>query len=519
MPAIVTFTCIEGPLKGKIYSFQTRTTFLVGRSHECLITIPKSEESMEISRHHCMIEICPPLARIRDFGSLNGTYLNGKRIGSRGPSQAAGDPKAVSPQCDLANGDTIRMANIQFSVAIDAPEVCRRCGKEIPEKERSQCCTADNPYVCGACRVKEIAERNRRLAAEKQKKERAEAAKRKPAYPKKGGAAAPKPATVKAAGPIPGRAGAPDIMALVAQILEKARLGAPDVQNIKGYKILKTLGRGGMGAVYLAQQEATGKQVALKVMLPQMAANKDAVARFCREMDNAKALRHPHIVQSFESGFADNVFYLTMEVCNAGSLQDLLQKKGGRLALDEGVDLMLQALEGLKYLHTAPIPNVKLADGRYGRGTGLVHRDLKPANLFLHTVNGKPTVKIADLGLAKAFDQAGLSGLTMTGQIAGSPPFMPRQQVIDYLNTRPEVDVWAIAATFYNVLTGAFPRNFPPGKDIWLAILQSDPVPIRQRNPAIPPKLAAVIDRALVDKPTIGFSCIADFQREVQGAL
>nr|WP_054690339.1 FHA domain-containing protein [Desulfosarcina cetonica] len=244
MPAIVTFTCIEGPLKGKIYSFQTRTTFLVGRSHECLITIPKSEESMEISRHHCMIEICPPLARIRDFGSLNGTYLNGKRIGSRGPSQAAGDPKAVSPQCDLANGDTIRMANIQFSVAIDAPEVCRRCGKEIPEKERSQCCTADNPYVCGACRVKEIAERNRRLAAEKQKKERAEAAKRKPAYPKKGGAAAPKPATVKAAGPIPGRAGAPDIMALVAQILEKARLGAPDVQNIKGYKILKTLGRG-----------------------------------------------------------------------------------------------------------------------------------------------------------------------------------------------------------------------------------------------------------------------------------
>lgn len=274
-----------------------------------------------------------------------------------------------------------------------------------------------------------------------------------------------------------------------------------------------------MGAVYLAQQEATGKQVALKVMLPQMAANKDAVARFCREMDNAKALRHPHIVQSFESGFADNVFYLTMEVCNAGSLQDLLQKKGGRLALDEGVDLMLQALEGLKYLHTAPIPNVKLADGRYGRGTGLVHRDLKPANLFLHTVNGKPTVKIADLGLAKAFDQAGLSGLTMTGQIAGSPPFMPRQQVIDYLNTRPEVDVWAIAATFYNVLTGAFPRNFPPGKDIWLAILQSDPVPIRQRNPAIPPKLAAVIDRALVDKPTIGFSCIADFQREVQGAL
>ncbi|WP_083455821.1 protein kinase domain-containing protein [Desulfosarcina cetonica] len=82
-----------------------------------------------------------------------------------------------------------------------------------------------------------------------------------------------------------------------------------------------------MGAVYLAQQEATGKQVALKVMLPQMAANKDAVARFCREMDNAKALRHPHIVQSFESGFADNVFYLTMEVCNAGSLQDLLQKK------------------------------------------------------------------------------------------------------------------------------------------------------------------------------------------------
>lgn len=522
MSASVTFRCVQGPLEGKQFAYTERASFLIGRAEDCAIRIPRTEETMEVSRHHCLVEISPPLARIRDFGSLNGTYLNGERIGSRDPSQQPGDVSPDSPQRDLADGDTITLSNVTFEVAIESFDVCEECNAEIPKEKRDAALMDGQRLVCDACRARMAEQKRREEEAARQREQQAakarqdaEAARQRAEQAKK---AAQADEARKAAQPAQGKPGI-DPMALVKALLEQARQGAPDVQNIRGYSILKTLGKGGMGAVYLARKDDTGQEVALKVMLPQVAANKDAVARFRREMDNATALRHPNIVESYESGYANNVFYLTMEVCNAGSVQDLQKEKGGKLPFDQAVTLMLQAFDGMEYMHSATIPNVRLANGGYGQGKGLVHRDIKPANLFLNRSGDRLTVKVADLGLAKAFDQAGLSGLTMTGQAAGSPPFMPRQQVIDYLHAKPEVDVWAIAATFYNLLTGAFPRDFAPGKDIWLAILQSDPVPIRQRDASIPAKLAAVIDRALVDKPRIGFSTIHDFHREVLKAL
>ena len=92
--------------------------------------------------------------------------------------------------------------------------------------------------------------------------------------------------------------------------------------------------------------------------------------------------------------------------------------------------------------------------------------------------------------LAKAFDVAGLSGQTRTGSAAGTPVFMPRQQVVNFKYAKPEVDVWAAAASFYFLVTGQFPREFAPGKDRWQMVLQSDAVPIRARNSAIPARLA-----------------------------
>ena len=96
---------------------------------------------------------------------------------------------------------------------------------------------------------------------------------------------------------------------------------------------------------------------------------------------------------------------------------------------------------------------------------------------------------------------------------------MPRQQVVDFLHSKPEVDVWAIAATYYNLLTGAFPRDFSQGKDVWLNILQSSAVPIRQRDPSIPASVAKAVDAALVDKPRIGFATINDFHAALLKAL
>ena len=162
---------------------------------------------------------------------------------------------------------------------------------------------------------------------------------------------------------------------------------------------------------------------------------------------------------------------------------------------------------------------VKLADGGVGTGKGLVHRDLKPGNIFL-TGSGKDRIaKIADVGVGKAFDTAGLSGHTVTGNVAGTPVFMPRQQIINFKYAKPDVDVWALAATYYNLLTGFYPRDFPKGEDLWLVVLKARPVPIRQRKSSIPEKLARVIDKALIDDPEIIFQSAAELKQAIIEAL
>ncbi len=194
-----------------------------------------------------------------------------------------------------------------------------------------------------------------------------------------------------------------------------------------------------------------------------------------------------------------------------------MESKGGRLSIDKALEIIFQVLEALDYAHHAEIPYVKLANGSVAKGRGLVHRDLKPANILL-TKCGKQTIaKVGDYGLAKAFDLAGLSGQTLTGSKAGTPAFMPRQQVLNFKYAQPEVDVWAAAASLYNMLTGYIPRNLDG--DPLLAVLKNDAVPIRQRNTEIPKPLAEAIDLALRDNPQIYFKSAIEFKQALIDAI
>jgi eukaryotic-like serine/threonine-protein kinase len=311
---------------------------------------------------------------------------------------------------------------------------------------------------------------------------------------------------------------APNFLEYIKRLLGLAKRGDNNLLAIRGYEVIKLLGKGGFGEVYLTQHNQTGNFVALKVMLPAVAANDWAVQMFMRETENTKILRHKNVVKLIDYGFSENIFFFTMEYCEGGTVADLMQKQGGRLSIDIAVPIILQVLDGLEYAHNAEIPNVKLGNGGFGKGKGLVHRDLKPSNIFLGYVDGKTTVKIGDYGLAKAFDLAGLSGQTLTGTQAGTPVLMCRQQLLNYKYVQPEVDVWAAAACLYYMLTGAFPRDFTSG-DPFLAVLQNDPVPIRQRDANIPQQLAKVIDLALVEKPEIYFKSAAGFKQALLGCL
>ena len=126
---------------------------------------------------------------------------------------------------------------------------------------------------------------------------------------------------------------------------------------------------------------------------------------------------------------------------------------------------------------------------------------------------------VADFGMAKAFETAGLTDMSAPGAVKGTVPFMPRQQALDCRFAKPEIDVWAAAASYYHMLTGQFPKNFKPGGNIWQAIVTEAAVPIRKRDAAIPEKLAQVIDRALIERPEIGCKSAAVLRRDLIAAL
>ncbi|WP_326764480.1 serine/threonine-protein kinase [Streptomyces sp. NBC_01591] len=442
-PPTVTLTLVEGRLDRTEYVFDERTTAVLGRARDCTLKLPNDEHHRTVSRHHCLLDINPPDIRIRDFGSLNGTFVNDRKIGQRRSDQTPEEGAAqMFPERDLDEGDEIRVGATVFRVGVEVQHTserlrCKKCGRDVSGESRVRV----GEYLCASCQAEPAA--------------------------------------------------------MLRMLLGLAHPGHEELSSIAGFTLLKELGRGGMGAVHLARHEATGKEVALKVMLPKVAVRPESRARFLREMVLTQALGHPSIARLHSSGFSNGTFFFTSKYCTGGSLDLLAGRNGGRVPVDEALRIMLQALEGLDHAHRQ----------------GVIHRDLSPSNILLHNeADGSTTAKISDFGLGKAFDRAGLSGLTRTGETAGKPWFMPRQQVSDFKNATPAGDVWALAACLYNILTGKYPRDFARDKDVWQVVLDMPAVPVRERRPSVPRALADVIDKALQEEPVIGFQTAAEFR-------
>jgi len=507
MPAKVLLTASKGKLKGKEFTYHERETCILGREEDCAIRLPSDEYHQTVSRHHCLLDMNPPDIRVRDFGSLNGTFVNGKKIGQRKAGQTPEEAAALRfPEHDLKDGDEIAVGQTAFRVSVFVPAVCNTCAEEIPDERKAEARTANGGFQCVACREK--AERAKQKAT--------------PQTPPKVCAQCGKDVSAESGANRPGKFVCAACRADPLKLVKLLLLTAHNEQGFppfRGYELVKELGRGGMGAVYLARRSKTGEQVALKMMLPRVASDLRAKEMFLREINNTKALKHRNIVEVRDAGSADGAFFLSLEYCDGGSVDFLMKQNGGKLSVTEASEIVLQALDGLIYAHSAVIPQVKLANGKFGQGRGLVHRDLKPANIFLSGSGNARIAKVGDYGLAKAFDLAGMSGLSCTGDVAGTPVFMPRQQALDCKYAKPDVDVWAIAATLYSMLTGTTPRDFSRATDPWKIILETNAVPIRQRNPAIPKALAAVIDAALVDGPAIHFKTAVEFKRALEKAL
>ena len=512
MPIRVKLKFSKGNLKDQAFCYERNECVIIGRNSDCNIVIPKADST--VSRYHCLLDIAPPTVTVRDFGSLNGTYLNGEKIGQRDASLPVEEArKQHYNEFAMKSGDRLGLGN-DCEVVLDVvlPLYCADCFCEIAQAKFSN---MQHQPICSGCHAKVIERKNKEKAVQKAEEDRIAAEKAKRNNPVceicganlYGGVSRPYICSSCRNNPVK----------ILQYLMKKAIKGADDARHIAGYRTIRMLGKGGMGAVWLVEEEKTGKQLALKLMLPDSASDEKGKQMFLREANIALQLRHQNIVRHYKTGQSDDTYFILMEYCEGGSVADLMNKNEGKLSIETATHIMLQALEGLHYAHHTPI-YTKLEDANRGFVNGIVHRDFKPANIFLSDNSSRSVAKVADFGLAKAFQTAGLSKHTLTGAVAGTPVFMPRQQIINYRYAKPDVDVWAAAASYYCMLTGFPPKDFT-GKDAFNVALTTDAIPIRERNIRIPKRLAEVIDTALRERPAIGIQSALELKKAIEAAV
>ncbi len=268
------------------------------------------------------------------------------------------------------------------------------------------------------------------------------------------------------------------------------------------YHVVKKLGEGGMGQVYLAEHVKMGRRSAIKVMNPSMVHDPDAVARFNREASNASRITHPNVCAIYDFGETpEGLIYLAMEFIEGEPLTDLIEREGA-LPVPRAAAIFLQTADALQAAHDL----------------GIVHRDLKPDNIMLsRRKGGGDTVKVVDFGIAKAVggDEAGQK-VTKTGLVVGTPEFMsPEQLSGDTLDGRS--DLYSLALVLYRMLSGKLPFEATSVQETMIKRLTDEPTTLADARPdlSFPPGLQPVLDTALARTPTERYQSVAKFAADV----
>lgn len=270
------------------------------------------------------------------------------------------------------------------------------------------------------------------------------------------------------------------------------------------YHILKKLGEGGMGTVYLAEHVKMGRKSALKVMNPGMNTDPDAIARFNREASNASRLSHPNICGIYDFGETpDGMIYLAMEFIEGSSLTSLIEK-AGQLPAPRAASIVHQTADALQVAHDA----------------GIVHRDLKPDNIMVSkNRDGTDLVKVVDFGIAKA-SSSDAQKVTKTGMVVGTPEYMsPEQLAGDKLDGRS--DIYSLGLVAFNCLTGMLPFAAETAQEAMIMRLTDKPRSLADVRPDVswPAALQATLDRALARDTDDRYTSAAAFGREFAAAI
>jgi len=459
MSVEVVLEVLKGSSVQTEYRYDQSESIIVGRQADCGIVL----QEMTVSRYHCLLEIAPPSIMLQDFSSRNGTYLVRDGISAVPSDDRKVQNNALVP---LTSGDTVFIGKdcaLRVRVEEDAARHhCELCGAIFHDENA-------DVEICGSCMENSQA-----------------------------------------------------VLQHYINRIEPARRRI-DGPNIEGLQKIRMLGVGTSGEAWLMADPENGKLLVCKRLLQASVLSDRKKDRFLREACVVSQLTHPNVIKHYGSGEANGVPYILLEYCPGGSVTDYIRRnralQGNRLDLKMATHIILEALDGLAYVHEAHVTS-ELSDGEIRTVQGIVHRDIKPDNIFLMDDSSHPEVKLADFGFAKAFETAGLTRYTAAGERAGTWDYTPRLQINNFRYAKPDVDVWAMAATYYYLLTGYPPKEKVYPESAVNNALNTRATPIQKRNPELPRRLAEVIDIALQEpEDRLIVQSAKELKRMIEAAL
>lgn len=260
------------------------------------------------------------------------------------------------------------------------------------------------------------------------------------------------------------------------------------------YTILERIGGGGMADVYRAHDKLLDRSVAVKVLRSQFTSDEEFVTRFRREAQAAARLSHPNIVNIYDVGCDEDIYYIVMEYISGETLKERIER-AGQLPIESSVRIALEIAEALEHAHQ----------------NGLVHCDIKPHNI-LTTKSGR--IKVTDFGIARAVTSA---TMTHTGTIIGSVHYFSPEQAKGAA-VGAKSDIYSLGVVMYEMLTGTVPFNGETPISIALKHLQEEPRPLRESNPEVPPLVEAIVLKAMAKEPDQRFDDISEMITDLRSS-
>jgi serine/threonine protein kinase len=277
----------------------------------------------------------------------------------------------------------------------------------------------------------------------------------------------------------------------------------PELTGDPHYEVMRELGRGGMGVVYLARNKLMDRLEVLKVLNKEMLAKHGTAERFLREIQSAAKLHHPNVVAAYTALQMGKLLVFAMEYVEGSDLARLVKTRGPLPVLN-ACYFALQAAQGLQHAHER----------------GMIHRDIKPGNLILLRQGKKAVVKVLDFGLAKVTSEQRIDGtLTQQGQMLGTPDYIAPEQTLDAQKADIRADIYSLGCTLYHLLTGKPPFQGDSLYEVLQAHHSVDAKPLNLVRPDVPVELASVVAKMMAKEPKHRYQTPADVTQALRPFL